>query len=404
MTHSEPAPLENPRIFDLTAFGVTVRVVIGGRGRDEFAERILTTWARCDIHEITGQVSDTAYDGALVRGVLDPDPAVHEIAWNQNALAGETLEIVETLLTSAVTMTAITAARGELLMIHAAGLADPRTGRTAMLIGSSGAGKTTLCRTLGTQLAYVSDETIAFDSQDSIIGYPKPLALVPTGGHGAKTQHSPDALELVSAPSDLKLGAVVILSRADDGPNEPEIRELPAAEALALVAENTSFLSELAQPLNHLARVVFSVGPVLEIRYREAETLAATLTELLTTPPPAPLRSQPPLPSLADLDYDQEPFGREIARAELRDFYVTAEGAVALTLDGRTIALSALAARVMTLVAKTTTTLPPIAAALTDEFGAPPVDFDHPALRLTDDVVSDLVANGLVYHLDEVSQ
>ena len=393
-------PFTDPRTFHLTVFGVPVRLIIGGRGRDEFAERVLYLWKRCDIREVTGVDVAAEFDGAVVRGVLDPDEAVHEAAWALDSVAAETVEIAESVLTPAVTMAAITWARGKKVMLHAGAIAHPETGRTAVLIGASGTGKTTATRTLATQFGYVTDETVAVAADGSIQSFAKPLALLPEDRAWGKRPHSPDEFNLLPAPAQLSLGALVLLTRDPDGPDVPEVRELSTIEALPLVGEHTSYFGELDQPLHELAALIRSVGSVRHVTYREAATLTDLVAELLATPPvPAP-PLLPVSPPLAELDYDVEPFGRTIARRELRDFYVEDDGAAAMTLDGRVLALSALAGRIMTLIGDTPTTLAPVAAALTDEFGEPPGDMDHQAMRLADDVVADLVGSALLDHLD----
>ncbi len=396
-----PDPFADPRTLELTAFGVPVRIRVGGRGRDEAAEQILTAWARCGVRELSPAEAAAEFSGASVGAVLDPDEAVHELAWEQNSAAAETVEILASVFTSAVTMKAIEAARAKLVMVHAAGLADLETGRTAILVGASGAGKSTVSRTLGKHFGYVSDETIAFTEQRGVLPYPKPLALMPTDRDWGKIQHSPESLGLLAAPADLSLGAIVFLSRSVDGPETPEVREVPVAEAIALIGEQTSYFAELDRPLHRVAELVRAAGPAVQVAYREAEDLLPVLTDLLARPLPAEPPPAPQVPpSLAELDYDIEPFGKRFTRSDLLDFYVDDDAAVALTLDGRAIVLSALASRVMTLIGEGETTVAHLAAVLTDEFGEPPVDYDNPALRLADDVVADLIGNGLVYHLD----
>ena len=56
------------------------------------------------------------------------------------------------------------------LMLHAAGLADPATGATAVFVAPGNTGKTTLCRTLGPVRTYVSDETVGRDLERSFAG------------------------------------------------------------------------------------------------------------------------------------------------------------------------------------------------------------------------------------------
>jgi hypothetical protein len=68
----------------------------------------------------------------------------------------------------------VIAARDDLLSVHAAAVAI--SDRAAILPGASGSGKTTLCaRLVQRGAAYLSDDSIAFDADRRLIGYPKAL-------------------------------------------------------------------------------------------------------------------------------------------------------------------------------------------------------------------------------------
>lgn len=68
----------------------------------------------------------------------------------------------------------VLSARDDLLSIHAAGVATPDG--AVLLPGRSGSGKTTLCaRLLQHGAAYLSDDSVALDHSQRVLGYPKPL-------------------------------------------------------------------------------------------------------------------------------------------------------------------------------------------------------------------------------------
>jgi hypothetical protein len=68
----------------------------------------------------------------------------------------------------------VVSGRDDLLSIHAAGVAT--SGGAVVLPGNSGSGKTTLCaRLLQNGAAYLSDDSVALDGHDHLLGYPKPL-------------------------------------------------------------------------------------------------------------------------------------------------------------------------------------------------------------------------------------
>jgi hypothetical protein len=405
-----PVPADlfaHTREFDLDAFGVTVRLRVAGSGLNEVADHLLHQWARCNIREVT---AETAPDGPVLLVALDEDEALHERVWELQGVAGETLEIVSNLLVSAVTFRAIDHLRGQLLMVHAAGLADPTTGRTAVLVGDSGTGKSTACRVLAQHLGYVTDETVAITTSAEVLHYPKPISLFPEGRTWGKNQHSPDDLGLQPAPESLSLGPILLLQRSESASSTPEVLDLPIGEAIARLGEHASYVGELEAPLHHLARTIRAATATLHVTYRDAEDLLPVLTELLAIDESPALPEPLPQPPLSDLDLDVLPYGLKFGRLPILDVYSDDEGGAAMTLDGRVIALSAMAARTMTLVGEGFTTVAEVAAALSAEFGAPPEreladgevwSSEEVALRHTDDIVADLIANGLVSHLDE---
>ncbi|MFX6027812.1 hypothetical protein ABTE84_20905, partial [Acinetobacter baumannii] len=74
-------------------------------------------------------------------------------------------------------------------MLHAAGVAGS-DGAVVVLVGPSGAGKTTAIRHLAARAGYVSDETIALNATGAVLPYRKPLSVI-TDGVAHKVQHSP---------------------------------------------------------------------------------------------------------------------------------------------------------------------------------------------------------------------
>ncbi|KQQ05575.1 hypothetical protein ASF42_03125 [Rathayibacter sp. Leaf294] len=100
---------------------------------------------------------------------------------------------------SEVTLRAIEAAQGSLLMLHACALADP-SGATVVFVGPSGRGKTTAAATLGRSYGYVTDETTGITPDGRILPYEKPL-LIRTAEGMPKRPFSPDELGLLPAPA-----------------------------------------------------------------------------------------------------------------------------------------------------------------------------------------------------------
>ncbi|MDA4829615.1 hypothetical protein PE182_11000, partial [Kocuria rhizophila] len=187
-------------------------------------------------------------------------------------------------LTTAVTLAGIERHRGRSLMFHAAGLADPVTGGTAVLVAASGTGKTTAARRLGRDLGYVSDETVCVDPADlGIAPYPKPLSVVRGPGE-PKEQVSPDDLGLHPLRGPAALRALLLLER-DPAQEHPHVTDpLPLVTALATLVPNISALPALPRPLRTLVRAIDACGGVRAVRYREIDDVAAHVHRLATVP------------------------------------------------------------------------------------------------------------------------
>lgn len=182
-------------------------------------------------------------------------------------------------LSHVVTQAAIEARAGELMMLHAAGLADPSSGRTVALVAPSGTGKTTLCHHLGSDYGYVSDETIGFDADLTVWPYRKPLSIVQPGAQ-LKTQVSPDDIGLGAAPPYAVLAAIVFLER-DQYVAELDIAEVRTIAALPMLAEHTSYLGRHRRPLGFLAEALESTGGLRVARYRDVDQLRPLVDALL---------------------------------------------------------------------------------------------------------------------------
>lgn len=182
-----------------------------------------------------------------------------------------------------VTLRAIEAAQGSLLMLHACALADP-TGATIVLVGPSGRGKTTAAATVGRSYGYLTDETTCITPEGRILPYEKPL-LIRTAEGMPKRPFSPDELGLLPAPANPRLAALVILDRDPYliGPAQLELLDL--ADAIPLLVPETSALPALENGIPILARLAAGIGGVHRVRYRDAEQLVPITAGLLAAPP-----------------------------------------------------------------------------------------------------------------------
>lgn len=183
-------------------------------------------------------------------------------------------------VSSEVTHRGIDLGRGRLWMVHAGGVADDR-GRVCMLVGRSGAGKTTAVRHLATSLGYVSDEAVAVRPDGTVVPYRKPLSIVAPDSMW-KRQLAPDDLGLTPLPTaPLRLSAIVLLERTPDAAPTPQAHPLDTAEAVAALAPHSSALRQLPRPLHAIAAHVRRSG-AYRLVYRDDADLAPIVADLLS--------------------------------------------------------------------------------------------------------------------------
>ena len=193
MNTRDRAPAE---YVDVAAIGATLRIQFAPDVPEESRERVLDAW--------TGASAKADVVDAVIR--IEPDAEIESM-----------LE----LLSVRVTLAALERRRGELIMMHAAGVATD-DGSVVAFVGPSGRGKTTLSVALGAHFGYVSDETIAVDDDHTVWAYRKPLSMVRPGS--PKEQVSPRSAGLLGLPAGrLRLAAIVLLDRRP-GVTEPLVR------------------------------------------------------------------------------------------------------------------------------------------------------------------------------------
>ncbi|WP_169053833.1 hypothetical protein [Agromyces sp. H66] len=245
-----------------------------------------------------------AIDEAMLRDLLDPwrdadapdasMPAADPV--QLGTVTAETFDRDASRLTTLVTLAGLGRLRGLRLLLHAGGVADA-DGRVHVYVGPSGSGKTTASRALGARRGYVSDESIAIDEGGCIAPYRKPLSVIVDGSHH-KQQWAPSALGLRPLPdAPLVLGSLLLLDRhppAGDGDVPPaSVTAVPLCEALLELASQSSYLTEMHEPLQSVARLVDRIGPVQRVSYTEARTLPDAIDQLNSSahPEPKPWRS-----------------------------------------------------------------------------------------------------------------
>jgi hypothetical protein len=227
------------------------------------------------------QAVSTAWQDALTETSEQPASRLTvALGTHQTAnVCGGSIEEVLHHLSPAVTQVAIGHWAGELMMLHAAALADPKSGATAVLVAASGTGKTTASRTLGRRFAYLSDETAGITRDGLVLPYRKPLSII-EAGH-LKTQVAPSTLGLLAPERECHLGAILLLDRRPDHAGPPTVAPVDTIDAIAAIAPQSSYLPSVERPLQRLAELVRLVGGALHVTYSEAGDLEEPVAELL---------------------------------------------------------------------------------------------------------------------------
>ncbi|EAP99577.1 hypothetical protein JNB_05375 [Janibacter sp. HTCC2649] len=254
--------------------GVPVAVECFGSRRETLADAVHLAWAWCT-------TTDDVAPVVTVQAMLDPDPGVLAEASAAGMVAHSDEAVMEDWLTPHITRAAMEHLAGQVLMLHACVVAHPVTGAAAVLVGRSGAGKTTLARSLGARLAYVTDETAAIEADHGIRPFAKPLSLHRDGG-SLKVQLAPDSLHLTApGPGPLRAAAVVLVNRDPGHVGLPTVESVPTLEALSSLAEHTSHLKRLEAPLHRLAHLLAACGGLQRLTYREATDVTALVSSLV---------------------------------------------------------------------------------------------------------------------------
>ena len=261
------------------SLGTPVEIRAAGDRAAVLASEIRAAWDFC----LTDPPSKVApVETIIVEALLDSRPAVVQAAVRRGALAHSTLDMIMHELSPRITLAAMERQAASLLMFHACGVADVVTGRVLMLVGASGAGKTTAARAFGTAAyGYVSDETVALRGDDAVVSYPKPLSVLVGAGSDLKAQVSPSGCGFLRAPDDLRLGRIAVLRRDPDAPRVPRVEPVGTLPAMAALSPHISYLAMRRRPLHRLAEVLQLSGGLVRVHYREATDLVPIVRDLL---------------------------------------------------------------------------------------------------------------------------
>ena len=263
----------------LEALEVRFEILCAGSGAAALADSVGAAWDWC---AVDASVDDGDAPVQHLTVLLEEDPEVLADAASSASLFGHDLATLMDRLSPMVTRIAVTDRRHDLVMFHACAVADPETGDTVVLYGPSGTGKTTLARTLCTDLAYLSDETAGVTPDQRVVPYLKPLSIIAEPGDPLKEQVSPGRLGLVRPPDfPCRLRALVQLQRDPGHRGDAVTETLTTVDALPELVAQTSYTREMERPLHRLADIAHQVGGVRRVTYAEAAQLRPVVRAIL---------------------------------------------------------------------------------------------------------------------------
>lgn len=342
--------------LDVEAIGVTVRM-------------------RFD-HGVTGAMRDRVRSAWTAASVTVDRPDA-EISID----SGGDAEVMLERLSVSVTLLALEHRRGDLLMFHAAGIADA-DGRVVAFVGPSGRGKTTLSRALTPHFEYISDETIGVGVDLAVLPYRKPFSIARPGRPKDQVGPAPGRPERTGS---LRLAALVLLDR-QPGVVQPVVSRVPIVEALAELVPQTSYLAELDRPLQRLAELSGAVGGVRRVTYSEAETLVRVVEELLDDTS-QPAEAWVPMASGSGAS----PAGNGLVICPVDDAIRTVD-ALAVISEGRVSILGGIAPEIWAGV-RSGLSRRSIVSHVVEVYGSPPSGDAH---ELVDVAIRELIDAGLV--------
>lgn len=271
-TAQKLAPRTDPSTSWVELHALGARLVLDlGDATPEQVERVRALWHLC----IAGDDGSGSSRPRVDAGTLSVGDRFAQI--DESDPDSESGVLMQ--LTQDVTRTLIAAQVGRVLMLHAGALAHPETGASIVYVAPGGTGKTTLTRTLGPGLAYLTDETVAITETGEILPYPKPLSIRPAPFRGIKHETAPAALGLRAPEVTPWVAGVVVLRREAPG-EHVEAEPVELFDALTMLAPESSSLDKLNRPLHRLAELLDRTGGLRRLHYVEATALAPFVAEV----------------------------------------------------------------------------------------------------------------------------
>lgn len=278
---------QEPYVVALHVLGTDVDVHVTGVDAEGTAEAIRERWhlsLRADEPDGTGAERDAAKvpdtRKIVEAAVTAPDEDQTPWARAETVVRDQDVRRMLQRLTQTITYSAIGARSGEVLMLHAAALADRGTGATAGFVAEGNTGKTTLCRTLGPGRAYVTDETLAVRRDGTVVPYLKPLSVRRPDWAGVKDEQAPGSLGLQAPSVEPWLAGLVILRREPEHEGPVLVEDLDLLDAIIELTPQSSAFMKTEGPLHWLADVLARTGGLRRVTYSEVADLEPLLDEL----------------------------------------------------------------------------------------------------------------------------
>ncbi|MGH1523874.1 hypothetical protein ACRAWC_07465 [Leifsonia sp. L25] len=239
-------PHEAEADFVVGALGRAIRVRVTGAGAGALAAAFAEAWAHL---------------------LLDPRAeSDDEVVLDSPGDTRDSVAVGLAHASALITRSLIDLSTGQGLLFHAAA-AVRADGRAILLVGPSGAGKTTAITRLACPHGYLTDETALVGADGRVLPYPKPLS-VERGGP-AKAQLAPAELGLRVAGVAHEVDRVIVLNREAGGSRRPRSRRLDVVESLEALVPQLSALQHHPSPLGALAELIRQVGGIEQLSYAD---------------------------------------------------------------------------------------------------------------------------------------
>lgn len=268
---------QEAHVVGLHVLGTDVDVHVTGTDAEGTAAAISERW---HLALRDTEPADPAAVRVVETGVVAEGEQQTPWARSESTVQDSDLRRLLQRLTQSITYAVIGARSGELLMLHAAALSDPRTGATAAFVAPGNTGKTTLCRTLGPGRCYVTDETMGVRRDGTVVPYLKPLSTRRPDWSGVKDEQAPAALGLRAPETTPWLAGLVILRRDAAHEGAPAVEDLDLLDAVLAITPESSAFMKTDRPLRWLADVVGRTGGARRVTYAEAADLEPLVAEI----------------------------------------------------------------------------------------------------------------------------